>query len=160
MYCKSKCCNFIKLSFLINLFRYNEPKPKMHSSYKLYNKAVPEYLLNRPYDFNKNCLEKIALAIHSEVSGVWLQSHGAFTVNSFSGIRESYTVDFGSDKMMPKCSCKIWRESAYLCKHFFLIFKRFPETWSWNSLSLLYRNPPFLTLDNDDENTLYIIPTS
>ena len=39
---------------------------------------------------------------------------------------------------------------AYPYKHFFAVFKKFPA-WDWNSLSVLYRKSPFLTLDESFE---------
>ena len=62
------------------------------------------------------------------------------------GQRRHYNVDFGSDETMPSCSCPDWKMSAYLWKHFFAIFKKY-ASWDWNSLSELYKNSPYLTLD-------------
>ena len=52
---------------------------------------------------------------------------------------------------MPYCTCCDWKSSAYLCKHFFAIFRKF-TAWQWNALSPLYRNSPFLTLDKMEHN--------
>ena len=49
---------------------------------------------------------------------------------------------------MPSCSCPDWKMSAYPCKHFFAIFKKY-SSWGWNSLSKLYKNSPYLTLDKN-----------
>ena len=38
--------------------------------------------------------------------------------------------------------------SAYSSKHFFAIFKKY-ASWGWNSLSELYKNLPYLTLDEN-----------
>ena len=36
-------------------------------------------------------------------------------------------------------------------KHFFAIFRKYSEVWSWNALSNLYKNSPFLNLDDSGE---------
>ena len=59
-----------------------------------------------------------------------------------------YNVDFGSNETKLPCSCPDWKMSAYLCKHFFAIFKKY-ASWDWNSLSKLYKNSPYLTLDEN-----------
>ena len=40
-----------------------------------------------------------------------------------------------------------------LCKHFFLVFRKYPF-WNWDALSPLYRNSSFFMLDSlpDDRN--------
>ena len=63
-------------------------------------------------------------------------------------MRESYEVHFGNGNEMPKCSCLDWIKSGYLCKHFFPIFEKYPS-WPFNTLSPLYRNSPFLNLDEE-----------
>ena len=64
------------------------------------------------------------------------------------GVKDVYTIDFGDENRMPSCSCEDWASSAYPCKHFFAVFEKFPE-WGWEKLSPLYRDSPFLTLDED-----------
>ena len=63
-------------------------------------------------------------------------------------MRESYEVHFGNENEMPKCSSFDWIKSDYLCKHFFAIFEKYPS-WPFDTLSSLYRNSPFLNLDQD-----------
>lgn len=47
----------------------------------------------------------------------------------------------------PSCQCKAWQRSRLLCKHFFAIFKYFPQ-WKWEKLPQTYWESPFLTLDH------------
>ena len=59
---------------------------------------------------------------------------------------------------MPKCSCYDWCKTGYLCKYFLAVFEKFPS-WSFNALSPIYINSPFLNLDKTvipllKENTL------
>ena len=62
--------------------------------------------------------------------------------------RRLYNLDFGSDETMPSCSCPDWKMSAYPCKHFFAIFKKYASC-DCNLLSKLYKNLPCLTLDEN-----------
>ncbi|XP_065662834.1 uncharacterized protein LOC136085454 [Hydra vulgaris] len=119
----------------------------MSCEYKRYSASVLEYLLNRPRHFVKHCLKKKDLANSVDINGVKIKDHGIFLINSFSDKHKSYAVSFGDKSNMPKCTCNDWLRSGYLCKHFFLVFRKFPQTWSWDSLSLLYRQSPFLNLD-------------
>ena len=63
-------------------------------------------------------------------------------------MRQSYEVHFGNENEMPKCSSFDWIKSGYLFKHFFAIFEKYPS-WPFDTLSSLYRNSPFLNLDQD-----------
>ena len=63
-------------------------------------------------------------------------------------MRQSYEVHFGNENEMPKCSSFDWIKSGYLFKHFFAIFEKYPS-WPFDTLSSLYRNNPFLNLDQD-----------
>eukprot|EP00794_Sanderia_malayensis_P018369 gene18369-20216_t len=122
------------------------------SAYRRYSQSIPVYLQNRPRDMVNYYLEKLSLAESEGDVGIRMPEAGKFKVCSFDTVtKESYTVSFGNDELMPSCSCLEWGKSAYLCKHFFAVFKRFPS-WSWNAVSSLYRNSPFLTLDYDISN--------
>ena len=123
----------------------------MDCRYRRYSTSVPDYLLNRPHGFVKHCLIKKSIA-ENETVNVALVNYGEFKVGSFTSREKFYKVTFGDENVMPKCTCEDWFQSAYLCKHFFMVFKMFPETWSWISLSSLYRESPFLTLDGGLES--------
>uniref|UniRef100_A0A7M5VBX8 Uncharacterized protein n=1 Tax=Clytia hemisphaerica TaxID=252671 RepID=A0A7M5VBX8_9CNID len=131
--------------------KYTEENYKMDSRYRKYNSSIPLYLLNRPHHFVKHCMEKIALAKYVDLSGIVIKGQGEFVVHSFENIHNHYIVKFGDEETMPSCTCPSWKHSRYLCKHFFAIFRKYPEVWSWNALSNLYKKSPFLTLDNSGE---------
>ena len=119
------------------------------SQYRSYNKSIPPYLHNRPRSFVLNCLEKRGIVLPSDLTGITCQGKGSFSVSRFSdNVRESYEVHFGNENEMPKCSCLDWIKSGYLCKHFFSIFEKHPSC-PFNILSSLYRNGPFLNLNED-----------
>ena len=115
----------------------------MNSKYRKYDQNVPKYLVNRPAHFVKRCLIIVNIGKNADMT-----SNGEFIVHSFKDNREHYNVKFGTDDEMPSCSCSDWNYSMHLCKHFFAIFK-YPDTWSWNTISSLYRNSPFLTMDEE-----------
>ena len=76
-----------------------------------------------------------------------MKDHGEFIIHSFSNQPKKYFINFGNEKTMPSCTCGDWEESTFLCKHFFAVFKKYPETWGWEALFPLYKSSPFLTLD-------------
>ena len=55
-------------------------------------------------------------------------------------------MSFGNDENMPYRTCCSWKKSYYPCKHFFAVFLKFPN-WSWDALSSLYVNSPYLQPD-------------
>ena len=65
--------------------------------------------------------------------------------------KEKYITKFGDDNCMPSYACYNWRRTGYSCKHFFLIFEKFPA-WNWEALSHLYTQSPFLCLDDFQDN--------
>ena len=69
--------------------------------------------------------------------------------------KEKYHIRFGDTEEILPCSCHDWKKTGYLCKKFFLVFRKFP-CWHWDALSPLYRNSP-LMLDSlpDDRNINY-----
>ncbi|XP_047123038.2 uncharacterized protein LOC124806314 [Hydra vulgaris] len=127
--------------------KYSESNYKMDCRFKQYNSNVPEYLINRLHHFIKHCLAKQNLANNTDLNKVQMKDPGVFVVNSFSIANKNYLVNFGDEKNMPKCSCNDWFKSSYLCKHFFIIFRKYPLTWGWESISSLYRSSPFLNID-------------
>ena len=121
----------------------------MDGRYSKYNCEIPAYLANRPHHFVKHCMMKIQQANQSDLSGIVIKGQGEFVVHSFTHKWQHYKVSFGDEETMPKCSCPDFNRSKYICKHFFAIFKKYPEAWSWDALSSLYRNSVFLTIDDE-----------
>ena len=84
------------------------------------------------------------------LTGIRISATGKFSIiYSKNGQKRLYNVDFGSDETIPSCSCPDWKISTYPCKHFFAILKKKNASWEWNSLSKLYKNSPYLTLDEN-----------
>ena len=79
-----------------------------------------------------------------------------FSVISHTDNAIRYRVECGNDENMPHCTCSSWKKSYYLCKHFFAVFLKFPN-WSWDALSTLYVNSPFLQLDIQKKNNVLLL---
>lgn len=57
-----------------------------------------------------------------------------------------YFVQFGNKDQEPSCECQFWVGNHLPCKHFFAIFRHYPE-WGWEKLPQHYTNSSMLTLD-------------
>jgi hypothetical protein len=66
---------------------------------------------------------------------------GVFKVQSSTQTNVWYTVKFDT----PSCSCMSYQHDHLPCKHFFAVFKNYPE-WGWEKLPLGYISSPTLTL--------------
>ncbi len=49
---------------------------------------------------------------------------------------------------MPSCECIDWERNRLPCKHFLAIFSCYPN-YAFDQLSSVYKDSPFLTLDQD-----------
>lgn len=137
--------------------RYCDGNIKLSNVYRQYAGFVPEFLKNRPRELIEHCLSKIELASSIDESQIRMTGNGQFKVksNSRNPLCEPYHVCFGDAATMPSCTCMDWRSSAFPCKHFFAVFTKFPQ-FSWDSLSPLYIDSPFLKLDDVVINNLQI----
>ena len=121
----------------------------MCSKYMRYGEEIDEYLQNRPHPLIRHCLLKKNLGENLDLTGICVTGTGKLSIIYYKdGQWGLYNVDFGSDETMPSCSCPDWEMSAHPCKHFFAIFKKY-ASWDWNPLSKLYKNSPYLTLDEN-----------
>ena len=121
----------------------------MCSKYMGYGEKIDEYLHNRPHPLIRHCSLKKNLREILDLTGIRVTATGKFSVIYYrDGRRRLYNVDFGSDEKMPSCSCPDWKMSAYPCKDFFAIFKKY-ASWDWNSLSKLCKNSPYFIHDEN-----------
>ena len=79
-------------------------------------------------------------------TGIVQIESGEFSVISHTDNAIRYRVSLGNDENMPYCTCSSWKKSYYPCNHFSAVFLKFPNR-SWDTLSPLYVNSPFLQLD-------------
>ena len=110
-----------------------------------YADNVDEYLQNRPHPMIMLCLLKRGLGEKMDNTGIKITNVGKFSAcyykNSGKQISNLY---FRGNERIPYCSCPDWKMSAYPCKHFFAVFKKF-TAGDWNSWSVLYEKSSFLT---------------
>lgn len=105
-------------------------------------------------------MRNIAESARVDTTGLTIIKEGEFRSLSFTeGCRNVYDISFGNESALPSCTCESWYRTAFPCKHMFAVMNKFPE-YTWYSLSPLYTNSPFMTLDplttddtNDDINT-------
>ena len=155
-----KICYFsviVYTTIITFFFSYSDSNQMMSSAYMRYADDIDNSLKNQPHQMVKHCLLKKSLGENLDPTGIKVEGIGKFSIKYYKNNEErNYNVSFSDDDNMPNCSCPDWKSSAYPCKHFFAIFKKFP-CWNWNSLSSLYRNSPYLNLDldflNDKEHT-------
>ena len=74
------------------------------------------------------------------------ESDGVFKVKSQDDFQRWYLVQFENEDQQPSCECQFWVRNHLPCKHFFAIFRHYPE-WGWEKLPQHYTNSPMLILD-------------
>ncbi|XP_062614804.1 uncharacterized protein LOC134276580 [Saccostrea cucullata] len=116
------------------------------SQYKKYNDCIPAFLQNKPRSVVKHCLVRYASA--GEYCSGDLENIGQnmYKVKSQSRDTEHYNVHLGTDETATKCSCQDFITSFLPCKHIFAVIRFTHHTWE--SLSPLYRQSPYLNLDS------------
>ena len=122
-----------------------EKNVRAHSLYRGYSPDIPAYLHDRPHQFIRQCMSKIHLAEEFTLEQVIQKnSSSQFQVKSSTEKNVWHTVNFDS----PSCSCKSWQHNHLPCKHFFAVFRNYPE-WGWHKLPLTYTCSPAFTLDEN-----------
>ena len=151
------CEVFLSSSFFFH-FSYCDQNIRYDEKFRRYSANIPVYLRNRPRDFVVHCMKKMSLAKSLDLTGALQKGMGQFTIMDFANnlTKEKYHIRFGDTEEMPSCSCHDLKKTGYLCKHFFLVFRKFP-CWNWYASSPLYRNSLFLMLDSlsNDRNINY-----
>ena len=151
----SHIINSITNGFLPALhYKYVFKNFKQSDLYQSYNPSVvPDYLQGRPKQTILHCLHRLASSnkfSHQDVTQVAPNS-GKFTVKGNKG---NQIVEFGGQSGGTKCTCRDWLTYNLLCKHFFAVFRHFPE-WGWEMLPDSYLTSPYLSLDNQAIFELY-----
>ena len=59
-----------------------------------------------------------------------------------------YNISFGNEETMPCCDCMDWERNRLPCKHFLAVFSHYANC-GFNQLPSIYKDSPFLTLDQD-----------
>ena len=116
-----------------------------HSLSKKYNDDVPQYLWNRPKQVVSHCRASITNAEDIPLKDVTMSSEGKFSIKRRKE-KGNYEITFGDSQVPPACQCHSWQRTRLPCKHFFAVFRHYPN-WQWHQFSPSYINGPRLTLD-------------
>ena len=126
-------------------YKYIYKNFKQSDLYRSYNPAVvPPYLQGCPKPTILHCLHRQASGNKFTSSMVKTSGSGKFEVQ---GNKKTHVVDFGLLAGEPSCTCKDWVKYHIPCKHFFGVFRLFPQ-WGWEALSQSYQQSPYLNLDD------------
>lgn len=129
--------------------RYMELNVRSLNSVRTYDKAVPEFLRNRPKFLVAHCLRRLPPKV-SAIPAVNIvdSSDGVFIVTSSDG-EANYTVHLRSelDTTVPLCECADWSRHCLPCKHVLAVLTHCCPGTEWISLPEYYRSLPFFSLD-------------
>ena len=126
-------------------YKYIYKNFKQSDLYRSYNPAVvPSYLQGHPKPTILHCLHRQASGNKFTSSMVKTSGSGKFEVQ---GNMKAHVVDFGLLSGEPSCTCKDWVKYHIPCKHFFGVFRLFPQ-WGWEALPQSYQQSPYLNLDD------------
>ncbi|XP_066303195.1 uncharacterized protein [Branchiostoma lanceolatum] len=119
------------------------------SCYRKYHESLPPFLKDRPRGVVIHIMSRLSEAQFYDQGDILTIGPGVFHVKSASSqSRQYHKVNFeASTNNMPSCTCKDWSKHKLPCKHFCAIFK-LEEGWSWENLSVAYRNNPLFSLDS------------
>ena len=115
------------------------------SQYKMYNTRIPSYLHDRPRNVVKACMIRYESARYCNSDDISEVAPGTFCVPSESDGAVEYSVSVGNDTAYPSCECTDFNSTYLPCKHMFALFRNGKA--QWHSLSPLYRENPYLKLD-------------
>ena len=125
-----------------------ELNTRYSGKYKGYKQTIPKYLQDKPRQFLVHCLKRITSAEDIKPAHIKEgENTGEFYVRSPESKDTWYSLSFGGNNTMPKCSCPDFSHTGLLCKHFFAVFVR-NEDWKWDALPRSYRDSPHLCLDD------------
>ena len=114
----------------------------MYFRYMRYGEEIDEYFRKCDHLLKKSLMENLifcAVLTNStllngkkkigenlDLTGIRVTATEKFSIIYYKDVQTRlYKVEFGSEEKMPSCSCPDWKMSAYLCKHFFVFFKKY-----------------------------------
>ena len=121
---------------------------KSSNLYLSYNPSLRDYpwLHNRPKRFVAHFIRKISLAEDISNDKIKQEDELFLLKSSISG--ETYRVSFGSDEVLPSCSCYDWKKNLMLCKDIMAVMRCCKDI-TWESLAPAYKNSNFFETDVD-----------
>ena len=147
----SELLEIIITKFLPKLYRkYVTLNVKYSSGYKSYVQGVPNFLQDRPRELVKFLLERTQRVSTRMIESVREAADGSFFVSSddpgISDEVKEYNVVFGNQETFCSCTCRDYRRTRLLCKHFFAVIDS--NKRQFHEISPLFLNHPFTNLDN------------
>ena len=112
--------------YLFLFLRYVELNTRFSGGYKRYNLTIPKYLHNKPRPFLNHCEKRMKYASEIQLAHIREEGGGNFKVQSHTD-EVWYNLSFGSEDIMPRCTCPDFWHTGLLCKHFFAIFNLYPK---------------------------------
>ena len=121
---------------------------KQSDQYRCYNELVPIYLQGRPREVIIHCLDRKANSAKFCIDDVTEADtkEGKFAIIGSKG--QKYNIYFGNKETPPSCSCPDFVEWNMPCKHYFAIFRLFPD-YNWNKLPNHYLDGPYMSTDQN-----------
>ena len=146
----SQLLEIIISRFLPKLYRkYVSLNVKFSSGCKTYSTNIPSYLQNRPRSLVTFLLKRAQRVSTLMIDSIKEQTDVSFEVCSdepgINDTRLKYNVSFGDNETFRSCSCRDFRRTRLLCKHFFAIMESGRKQFS--DLTKLFLNHPFTNLD-------------
>ena len=147
----SEFLEIIITKFLPKLYRkYVSLNVKYSSEYKRYIDVVPNFLQNRLRELVKFLLERSQRVSNRMTESVRETVNGLFRVLSddpgISNEEKEYTVVFGDQETFYSCTCRDFRRTRLLCKHFFEVIESNKK--QFHDISQLFRDHNFTNLDD------------
>ena len=123
---------------------------KYSSEHKWNTGVVPKFLQNRPCELVKFLLERSQRVLTRMTESVKETVNGVFRVLSddpgISNKEKEYTLVFGDQETFCSCTCRDFRRTQLLCKHFFAVFESNKK--QFHDISQLFRDHHFTYLDD------------
>ena len=147
----SELLEIIITTFLPKLYRkYVSLNAKYSSEYKRYTDVVPNLLQNRPRELVKLLLERSQRVSVRMIESVKETVNGVFRVLSddpgISNEEKEYTLVFGDQETFCSYTCRDFRSTRLLCKHFFPVIESNEK--QFHDISQLFRDHHFTNLDD------------
>ena len=136
------------LRFFLVFISYIEQNLRSSTCYRLYDKAIPDWLHNRPKKYVAHCIAKIEASSYIANDKITKERENKYAVPSETEEDRMDLVYFGDDNTLPSCTCFEWKRHSIPCKHIMAVFEHI-EGMSWFSLGKGYRESVFFKINNE-----------
>ena len=121
---------------------------KSSSLYRSYNPSLRDcsWIHSRPKRFMDHCIRKILLA--EDISNDKIRQEDELFLVKSSTSGKTCRINFGSDEILPSCSCYDWKKNVMQCKHVMAVMRCCKDI-TWVSLAPPYKNSNFFKIHVD-----------